>query len=140
MLYPQAFELDDHGSTPLHTAMICYPTIPIDVLEAIIKACPTAVEVRDHLGDTPLHIAITKHSHDVDGEIKLHGSKIFSALIEANPGVCYVKNKEGMAPLHVYCRYAYLDVAVLKKFISANRDALTTKTKVRRTQNFYMYI
>lgn len=110
--------------------MICYPTIPIDVLEAIIKACPTAVEVRDHLGDTPLHIAITKHSHDVDGEIKLHGSKIFSALIEANPGVCYVKNKEGMAPLHVYCRYAYLDVAVLKKFISANRDALTTKTKM----------
>mmetsp|Transcript_16464 Transcript_16464/g.25693 ORF Transcript_16464/g.25693 Transcript_16464/m.25693 type:complete len:220 (+) Transcript_16464:177-836(+) len=110
--------------------MICYPTIPIHVLEAIVRACPAAIEVRDHLGDTPLHIAITKHSHNVEGEIKVHGSKIFGALVDANPGVCYVKNKEGMTPLHMYCRYAYMDVGLLKKFIAANRDALTTKTKM----------
>jgi ankyrin repeat protein len=119
----EAVMVDDHGSTPLHIA--CWGgnhAQPIEVLQALLRACPQATTDQDVVGNTPLHVA-TSHP-DTRPEI-------VRALLEACPIASSIKNKEGLLPLHMACRYAPKNELVIAVLVDAYPFALRSRTKVR---------
>jgi hypothetical protein len=48
----EAVMVDDHGSTPLHIA--CWGNPPMEVVQALLQACPQVATYKDVHGNTPL--------------------------------------------------------------------------------------
>lgn len=115
----EALMVDDHGSTPLHIA--CWGNPPVDVIQALLDACPQTVADQDVDGNNPLHIAASHPEMSVE---------VIRALLEACPVAVSAKNKEGLMPLHMACRNAPRNEPVIAVLIEAYPQALETRTKV----------
>lgn len=77
------------GFTPLHYA--CERRPPVEVVEALIAACPSAVSKRAMPGGAlPLHIACTWHSP----------ASVISVLVSADRSTCKVQDELGNLALH----------------------------------------
>lgn len=115
----EALMVDEHGSTPLHIA--CWGNPPLEVIQALLSACPHTVCDQDIDGNTPLHIAVSHPDMS---------AAAVSALIEACPTAASVRNKEGIMPLHMACRNAPMNERVIAVLVEANPGALEVRTKV----------
>ena len=111
--------VDDHGSNPLHLA--CWGNPPLEVVQALLKACPPAATDKDILGNTPLHIASGYPGTD---------PYLIREILEFCPTAASIINKEGLTPLHVACRHAPNNVGVISALIDAHPHALKTRTRV----------
>ena len=115
----EAMMVDDHGSTPLHLA--CWGNPPIDVIQALLKACPQAATDKDVIGNTPLHIASGYPGTDPN---------LIREILKVCPTAASMTNKEGLMPLHVACRHACHNVRVISALIDAYPYALKARTRV----------
>lgn len=113
-----AFNVDDHGETPLHIA--CWSAPPLKIVQALIAAFPQAVTDQDVHGDTPLHVALRnpKTSPEVVRE-----------LLKACPTVVSMGNNEGLYPLHMACRHGQ-EEAIITILLEEDPYALRTPIKV----------
>lgn len=91
----EAFFVDDHASTPLHT--LCWGNPNVDAVRELIHAFPQAVTDQDILGDTPLHVATSFSETSLE---------VVKVLLEADATTASIANHEGLMPLHMACRYA----------------------------------
>lgn len=77
------------GFTPLAYAVERRP--PVEVVQALIEACPESVGIKVQPGGTlPLHIACTWHA----------SPSVVTALLEGEPAACRVPDDLGNVPLH----------------------------------------
>jgi ankyrin repeat protein len=111
--------IDDHRSTPLHIA--CWGNPPVEVVRALLRACPHAATDKDILGNTPLHVA-TGHPNTDPAVVR--------EILSVCPTAASITNKEGLMPLHMACRHAPSNEAVILALIHAYPYALKTRTKV----------
>ena len=115
----EAEMVDEHGSTPLHIA--CWGNPPLEVIQALLSACPKTVHEQDIDGNNPLHIAASHPDMSVS---------VVRALLETCPAAASVRNKEGLMPLHMACRNAPKNEPVIACLVEANPAALECRTKV----------
>lgn len=114
-----AFQTDDHGSTPLHLLCLMLPN-PV-ALQTLVQANPMAVSDRDIRGDTPIHL-LCRHG-DVTKEL-------LQILVQADPHCLCVSNKHGYLPLHVACRCAPTNLDALAYLVKMNPYALLNHVKI----------
>lgn len=81
---------DDFGMLPLHWACT-EPSVPLDVLRALLAAFPGACELENLSGMAPLHVAIAS---------KLTGLAI-NALLQAHPESAFMKDGTGRYPVEL---------------------------------------
>lgn len=118
----EASRADDRGNLPLHTACCHQPTA--DVVEVLLKACPSAASQPNANGNLPLHqAAMWQASSEVVevllsrypeaatvrnqyGSLALHlaasnraDAKVVRLLIDAYPAALQLQNDDGMTPL-----------------------------------------
>lgn len=95
------------GFMPLHFA--CERRPPLEVIEALIAACPGAVMTRAMPGGAmPLHIACTWYAP----------ASSISALLVADKTACKVLDELGNAPLHSAC-FSGTSTAVVESIVRA---------------------
>lgn len=105
-------EKDDHNLTPLH--LLCMAsTIPLRVVEEMIRKNSTILTGKDNHGDTPLHVCLRKKNVDI---------KLVELLVDNSPELLEMTNKEGLMPLHIALRYnsKHDMVGDLMKFLIKN--------------------
>jgi len=105
------------GNTPLHDA--CNLGKPYENLEAIAKANPEYIQIRNNAGLTPLQILCKNGRID---------ERIISTFAQmGGPDIFSVKDANGNTPLHSAMRNT-VDVASLRCLIRASPDALRSRT------------
>jgi hypothetical protein len=115
----EAVMVDDHGSTPLHIA--CWGNPPMEVVQALLQACPEAATDKDVHGNTPLHVAASYPETS---------PAIARAFLDVYPAAASITNKEGLTPLHMACRFAPKNELFIALLIYAYPFALRHRTKV----------
>jgi ankyrin repeat protein len=106
----EAIMVDDFGSTPLHIA--CQRNPPLEIIQALLVACPQAATDKDILGNTPLHVAASNPETN---------PAIVRALLQVYCpiAISIIKNKEGLTALHMACRHAPSNERVIGLLIDA---------------------
>ena len=121
-------EVDEHGSTPHHIA--CRRGDWDAICALAERLCPFPLSRQDVDGNTPLHLAVSVttqgSSSGKDDAIR--------ALVKACPTAATVKNKEGLLPLHMACRHAPNNAAVIALLVDAYPPALEVRTKVSSSE------
>lgn len=107
----QASRLDDHGALPLHTA--CSNKPPADIVEALLKACPSAISQRNDNHNTPLHQAAMWQA----------SVEVVEVLLSRHPEAALERNKYGNLPLHIAASNE-APAEVVKLLIETYPDAL----------------
>lgn len=114
-----AFQIEDHGWTPLH--ILCWGNPEICAVRALLESCPQAALNKDAHGNTPLHVACAYPAMN---------EQVVHALLKACPLAAEARNREGLMPLHMACRYIPGNVAVIKTLVTAYPQALKIHSKV----------
>ena len=92
------FNKDSKGSilkqqTPLHVA--CQLNYPLEVIQLMVLACPSAAECLDSNGETPLHVACNQR-------LPL---PVIQLLIEECPSCIKIISAQGSTALHSSCKF-----------------------------------
>jgi hypothetical protein len=87
------FLVDREGESAAHWAVFGNP--PLYAVEALIRACPDIVNVRNNGGNLPLHVACSYRA----------SADVLRVLINANPKTAAIRNTMGFTPLHILCDY-----------------------------------
>lgn len=118
----EAATLNERGNLPLHTA--CSHQATAEVVESLLKACPSAAAQSNANGNLPLHQAamwqapfesvetlLSRHPEAATvrnqyGSLPLHmaasnqaGQEVVRLLIDAFPEALHLQNDDGMTPL-----------------------------------------
>jgi ankyrin repeat protein len=97
-----------NSKTPLH--LCCLYRAPIDVIEMVLDAHPSAILTQDSAGWTPIHLAI------------MHGGDEDIALLLIRRGgwtAAAVQSPFAGSPLHLACRHGS-PIAILEELIQSN--------------------
>eukprot|EP00118_Oscarella_pearsei_P024601 m.306382 g.306382 ORF g.306382 m.306382 type:complete len:429 (+) comp41202_c0_seq1:96-1382(+) len=113
--FPFLVAKDDEGDTPLHTAIIHNkPKVLSEIMDALGWYLPACVNMRNKLGQTPLHLAAT-----------LKQSYVVRALMDGGAQVD-LEDWRGNTPLHLACRQA--DVRSLVEMLKPIPEPGMTKS------------
>jgi len=82
---------DGDGRTSLHLAY--YYNTPTEVFQMIVNACPDKAFVKDDIGYTPLHWAVSKNKEEY-----------VKALLQVAPSVITIEDVDGLTPLDLAFR------------------------------------
>ena len=107
-------ENEEMGRTPMH--LVCLYRAPIDVVEILLDANPSALFVQDSEGWTPIHLVL------------LYGGEQDVALLlikRGGPNAVSLLSPIAGSPLHIACRHP-TPMRVLEELIEANLDMATT--------------
>lgn len=139
------------GFMPLHYA--CERSPPIEVIEALIAACPRAVATRAMPGGAlPLHVAATWYApvdvvsllisvdrnacktHDELGNLPLHSAcfsgtsvKVVEALLRAYPKATLARNNQGSLPDEITKRLRHDDRKAILAMLALCREQVLAK-------------
>lgn len=100
------------GQTGLHAACIKYP--PARVISAMVQVSPHTALSRNFMGETPLLLAVSSASEEVQ-----------SVLIEAEPRAASVPDNAGDLPLHFAARNGATQ-ALIEKLLHAFPAGMST--------------
>lgn len=85
---------DENGDTALHWVVFGKP--PLDVIEAILNACPVLASTPNHVGKLPVHVAAAYRA----------SGNVVRALVKAYPEGCGIPDPgKGACALHLMCDY-----------------------------------
>jgi len=107
----QSSRLNDRGSLPIHTA--CSHKAPAEVIDVLLKACPSAASQPNANGNLPLHQA-SMWQAPVD---------TVEVLLSRHPDAALVRNQYGSLPLHIAASNQ-APVEVVQLLIDTYPDAL----------------
>lgn len=121
LVHPEEIsEVDDHGHTPLHVEVIRCDGPREEVIRALLHENPKVLMKKDFHGSTPLHLALWTNT----------SPRIIRLMIDACLEVTFEKDKEGLMPIHVACRYCPGNEEVMMMLIGANPSGLLSRTRM----------
>jgi ankyrin repeat protein len=106
--YPWDAHYVKEKTTPLH--LVCVYRAPLEVVQSLVDANPSAISARNESGWTPIHLIV------------LHGSEPEVALLLIERGgveACSVESPFSGSPLHLACLHGSSQV-VLRAIVAAN--------------------
>ena len=147
------------GFTPLHYA--CERRPPVEVVDALISACPKAVATRAMPGGAlPLHVAATWYApvdvvnaliiadrnacktHDELGNLPLHSAcfsgtslHVFEALLRAYPKSTLVRNHQGSLPEEITKRLRHDERRNILMILGVWKEQLLAKREKKHRRN-----
>ena len=155
-LVDQASILNERGNLPLHTA--CSHKAPADVIETLLKACPSAASQANANGNLPLHqaamwqapldsveVLITRHPDAATvrnqyGSLPLHLAasnhsppEVVSLLIKTYPDALQLQNDDGMTPLDLALSEEDTTSPIVLALLQ-NRPLPPEKTKLQQAE------
>jgi hypothetical protein len=147
------------GFTPLHYA--CERRPPVQVIEALIAACPRAVATRAMPGGAlPLHVASTWYApvgvinslivadrngcktHDELGNLPLHSgcfsgtsTQVIETLLRAYPKATLVRNHQGSLPEEITKRLKHDDRRATLTLLGVCKEQVLAKREKKHRRN-----
>jgi len=129
---------------PIHRA--CRRDPPIEVIYALLQACPDGIGCRDSDGMLPMHWAAStrassnnnQHNHSNNGTTATPAITITSSvdlvkyLLKGFPGSVGIKDKYGRLPLHLACEHGAAE-EVIEILLEADPNSFHVKDKKGRT-------
>ncbi len=111
------YDQDTFGWTPLHYAT-CYNAQNDELIEMLLKKCPSAAFVANNNGLCPIHVAC-QHNPSL---------KVIKMLLECDTDkkTIYMKSKHlGFLPIHFACSNNMTSIEVIRLLILADTDGTT---------------
>jgi Ankyrin repeats (3 copies) len=121
---------------PMHLAA---DDAALEVVEVLINKCPTALMMKDHYGELPIHIAVAAgnwkapdfpyYKYDVHKRrsymTSFRSADVIKCLLDACPKSLLARSYGGSTPLHIAVRFA--SVEVVKLLVDECPQALRTE-------------
>ena len=100
--------ISGNNSTPLH--LVCLYRAPIDVVELLLDANPSALVAQDTEGWTPIHLVLLSGGDENVAMLLIRRGEVPAASIQSR----FIGS-----PLHLACRHG-CSISILKQLIAAN--------------------
>jgi len=119
---------DRRGQTALHLLAShspekSYESLRLMIVHVLLRAASASnnrlIAIQDANSETALHVSLTRH-HSLSNE----GEEFDFTLVHADPEVLEVRNKNGMTPLHVACRFRSASLRLIKHMASVFPQAM----------------
>jgi hypothetical protein len=109
---------DHSGDTVLHWT--CFGNPPLEIVEALLKACPGLAKVQNCKGNSPLHVACSYRALP----------EVVRALVRAYPEGAGIPNDAKSWPLHIVCDY-FCNVGSIFALLETTEGALSVLRRDR---------
>ena len=120
--YPRfGSSVDYNQSTPLH--LVAMFTENMSIIREIVQLYPSALEMRNKQGGTPLHVAINN---------SVWTASMVQQMAQLHPPALEVKNKYGHTPLHLAAMHSR-SAAMVRELVRLCPAALEVKDSNMRT-------
>lgn len=103
------------GDLPLHECLANRK--PIEIILALVEACPEAVSLRNMLGEVALHVACFLKS----------SLEIVQQLVQEYPEGVFVQDDDGMIPLHDACMKSDSSLEVVEFLIEKHPEGVRSQ-------------